>query len=262
MCGLVSGKCCSLVYSPSSVQRLVHVRHASHPTKLQCMHQPTPPPFIQNCTAWPPHVNQTIPLQAHLHSIVHNDGQRHVAGLGRGQRTKHPMHTPNHQRKRTSTLSSTMMASGMWLAARPPGPGGGMRPSPSTLDRLLILLPDVTRLSPAGGWRFGGKLGGTKTCDATMQPLCANFLGHGAAEQQQGQRSAQPRSSNSPRMTPLPTQQSHSKPLTLVQGDHPPFRVQHPPGLQGIAALRCRAHVRVKPQLGGGGPAAAEGLVN
>lgn len=51
---------------------------------------------------------------------------------------------------RTSTRSSTITASGMWLAARPPGPGGGPRPRLRTALSDLTLLPLVSRFWPAG----------------------------------------------------------------------------------------------------------------
>lgn len=52
--------------------------------------------------------------------------------------------------RRTSTRSSTITASGMWLEGRPPGPDGGPGPSPSTALRLLTFDPECRRLEPAG----------------------------------------------------------------------------------------------------------------
>ena len=47
-------------------------------------------------------------------------------------------------------------ASGMGVTTRPPGPGGGTRPSDSTPDRLFSLLARVQPLLACGGVRVGG----------------------------------------------------------------------------------------------------------
>lgn len=151
--------------------------------------------------------------RAHLDSVVHDDGQRHVAGGAAARARRRPAPQPQH-RAQALDLGPAVQALGAC--------GGGQgRSGAAQVQRTWAASAQVRQQHSA--------LPGTRNGSAACQPALARWRPTSAAPASPATR-------------------------TLVQRDHPALRVQHPPRLERVAALRGGADVGLEAELGGGRP--------